>query len=359
MSTDNPSVSDLITTSSAKKAGVIRPVLVTNQKGVKFFTFTLTAEQFMELGRVERFGETEFGVNRRYSDSHAIAIAEAMLESDVTFAENPIGALEGGWTFVNGELRYKRGAYIVLDDGQHRRGALEVLNPDERLRWEYIITVTQGVDYATRVKLFLQQDKSRRIDARLKLQMQHEVGDWKTEAERRAYGLCQELATDPRSPLKDMIIMGETDKRPYEGRHRPAGINVKGLHLTFTSLMSRRSPLSQLSEEKQLEVCKNMVRAAAHAWPNAWQSSRHTLTTARGINAVLKLMISGNAFKLAVGNDFSYDNLLRVFGTIPKFDWGAKRSKNETEAVLRERLDRAIGNALARSAVEDADAIMT
>ena len=48
-------------TSSAKKAGVIRPVLVTNQKGVKFFTFTLTAEQFMELGRVERFGETEFG----------------------------------------------------------------------------------------------------------------------------------------------------------------------------------------------------------------------------------------------------------------------------------------------------------
>lgn len=270
------SLSESITLSCAKKPGTISPVLVTRQPNATIYTFTLSAEEMLELCRVERFGESENGVNRKLKEKRAMNIAMAMLEPDTTFTENPRGSLEGGWRFEGSKLHFETGAYIVLDDGQHRRAALEMLNPQERSGWEFVISCTQGVPYPVRLKLFLQQEKGERIDTRLKLQQRAELGLWDNDNQRRAYELCKELSTDPRSPLKDMIILEETDTRPYEGQHRPAGINVTGLWLAFTSLMSRSSPLAQLPPDKQLEVCKNLVRAASHVWDHAWKRARTT-----------------------------------------------------------------------------------
>lgn len=313
------------------------------------YTFNLTAALMVELCRVERFGVHANGVQRRFKERRAMSIALAMsVDPDTTFTENPRGSLENGWTFEDGCLRYTEGAYIVLDDGQHRRGALEMLTDEERANWEFVVTCTQDVPYPVRLKLFLQQDKGERIDSRLRLSMRHEINDWDNENQRRAYDLCVDLAHDPRSPLKDMIILEETDTRPYEGRHRPAGINVSGMHNAFTSLMSRTSPLATLPPEKQLEVCKNIIRAAAKVWGKSWKNSGHCLTTAKGINAVLKLIISGRSFRIAAEGNFTYENLVNVFGHAAKFDWSAKRSVGESESQLRDRLDAAIGNSLSR-----------
>lgn len=350
---ESDSLSELLTKSCALTPGVIEPVLVTKQRDVVIYTFTITAEQMIELCRVERFGDAKFGVNRRFRERHAIEIAEAMLEPDTTFTENPRGSLENGWVFDNGVLSYTAGAYIVLDDGQHRRGALEVMSPEERQRWEFVITCTQGVPYATRLKLFLQQDKGTRIDTRLKLAMRSEIDDWDSDAQRRAYGLCVELATAARSPLKDLIILNETDRRPYEGKHRPAGINVSGLWQAFTSLMGRNSPLAGLPPEKQLDVCKNIILAASVVWKGAWKSPKHVLTTAKGINALVRLVIAGRSFRVAVDNDFTYERLQEVFALVPRFDWSASKSIGESEAQLRERLDSAIGMAMAKRSSKD------
>lgn len=339
---DDQPLSDTLTQSEAQNPGVVGPTLIAEQPGITLYTFTLTADQMVELCRVERFGEHQMGVNRRFSEDKAIEIADAMLKPETIFAENPLGSLEGDWRLIDGHWHYGVGAYISLDDGQHRRAALELLNPEERKRWTFTFTVTHGAPYHVRLKAFMQQTKRRNLDARLMLQMKAEVGEWRSDAEGRAYALCVELNNDPRSPLKDMVILGEQDKRPYEGRHRPVGINVKGLHLTFTSLMSKNSPLAQLSPEKQREVCKNMIMAAATVWPNAWKSKKHILTSARGVNAVLKLMVSGKAFKMAVSNDFTFENLVKVFTYAGKFDWTAKRAVHETERSITERLDNAI-----------------
>lgn len=338
------SLSDLLTAPCASRAGVISPVLVTTQRDVTFYTFVLSADQLMELGRVERFGEHDGGVNRQLKERRAIAIAEAMVQPNTVFAENPIGSLEGQWELEGDTLRYGAGACIVLDDGQHRRAALELLNPEERERWQFTVTVTRGVPYAVRLKLFMQQTLGQSVDARLMLAMRAELGEWSSPAAAQAYQLCRDLAHDPRSPLNGLIIMDETDTRPYEGRHRPAGINVKGLHQTFSSMLSPRSPLSGLSAEKRLEVIKNLIRAASHVWKYAWRSDKHVLTTARGVNAVCKLVVSGRSFRAAVGNDFSYENLVKVLGYASRFDWGVKRAKNLSERAITERLDVAIGN---------------
>ncbi|HYG84318.1 MAG TPA: DGQHR domain-containing protein [Verrucomicrobiae bacterium] len=331
-----------ISSCAAEAAGVLPQVIVTRQREITLYTFTLTAVQMMQLCRVERFGESDNGVNRKFHSNHAWRIAEAMLQPSTTFATNPVGALIGNWQFEDGRLTYGPGDYITLDDGQHRRAALEILNETERERWEFIVTVTQGVPYSTRLRLFLQQTKGRSVDARLKLAMQAEIGDWNSEAEKLAYQLCRELNTDPRSPLKGMILMSETEVRPYESKHRPSGINVKGLHTTFTSMLSKRSPLSQLSSEKRLEVIKNVVRAANAVWPTSWASSKHVLTTAKGINAVCKLIVVGRSFRAAVGSDFSYENLVRVLTYAQSFNWTAKRAIHETERAMTERLDTAI-----------------
>lgn len=352
------SLAQLLTTPCAQRAGKIGPVLVTRQPSVTLYTFTLDAATYQELCRVERFGESEGGVQRVFKEQRAWDIAEYMLQPDAMFAENPLGALEGDWRLEEGYLHYGVGAYITLDDGQHRRGALELINPEEGNRWEFIITVTKGASYNQRLMAFMQQTKMQRIDARLLLAQQAELGQWSNPAQARAYALCKELAHDPRSPLKGLIIMGEQDKRPYEGRHRPVGINVKGLHLTFTSLMNPKSPLSKLSDEKQLEVIKNLIRAASHVWKHAWRSERHILTTARGINAVCKLVVGGRSFQAAVGVDFSYEHIAEIFGLASKFDWGAKKATNETERSIMDRLDTSIGRALQRAQLADSDEIV-
>ena len=279
-----------------------------------------------------------------------MAIAQAMsTDPDITFTENPRGSLENGWELIDGELHYKAGAFISLDDGQHRRGALEMLNLEELAKWEFVITCTKDVPYAVRLKLFMQQDKGERIDSRLKLAMRNEIGDWDSDAARRAYELCCDLAHDPRSPLRDLIILTETDTRPYEGQHRPAGINVAGLHNAFTSLMSRNSPLSGLTPEEQLNVCKNIIGAASTVWAKSWRNPDSVLTTSKGVNAILKVVISGRSFRMAANGDFRYENLVQVFRHASKFDWSARKSSGESETQLRQRLDEAIGNALARA----------
>ena len=113
-------LSDMLLTPCAVQDGSIQPVLITKQRDITFYTFTLSAEDYMELGRVERFGESENGVNRQLKERRAFAIAESMIKPDTVFAENPVGSLEGdnrGTEDIRGENPERRGARSM---GVHR-----------------------------------------------------------------------------------------------------------------------------------------------------------------------------------------------------------------------------------------------
>ncbi len=325
------------------------PVITTEQQGTIVYTFVMTADQLLSHAKVERFGDSSDGVNRQYDENHALAIAQAMTEPNTLMQDAICGDLKGAWEVRDGKLYGAEGCYLSIDDGQHRCAACQVLNPQERSKWSFTVIATMGLPYKQRLQVFRQQALRKPIDKRLDLAQRHTLDEWKSDAEREAYNLILQLNSDPNSPLKGMIVLEEKPKRPYEHQHRVAGINANGLWGSFKSVMSKGSPLYGLSLEKRSEVTRNIIAVAADTWPRAWSSKDHALTTSRGLNAVVKLIVSGPSFRAVIGEDFTIENLRRALGLGVKYNWLAKAHKNMTQAEITAALDAVIGRAYQRS----------
>lgn len=328
------------------------PVNVLQQKEYQIYTFVMSAEELARFAQVDRFGDSSNGVNRKLNESHAMDIALSMTGSETPMLDAICGDLQGKWILRHGKLiPLSEDATLSIDDGQHRWYAVtELLNPEERARWSFTIVATMGLDYETRLKIFRQQSMRRKIDSKLDLAQRHALDDWKTDAEREAYKLLLELNSDTNSPLKGMILLDETTKRSYEHQHRPEGINASGLWRSLKSAMSKGSPLFSLSVEKRVEVVRNMIRLASETWPSAWESPNHVLTTARGINAVLMLMVTGTNFRGVIGNDFRIESLRKGFDHAKRFRWHKDQHKYNNVGDITRGLDRSIGSSLQREA---------
>lgn len=326
------------------------PVNVLQQKEHQIYTFVMSADDLALFAQVDRFGDSSNGVNRKLNEKHAMDIAIAMTESNSLLLDAICGDLQGSWQVRNGKLiPLDDNAKLSIDDGQHRWYAVtELLNEQERARWSFTVVATMGLDYETRLRIFRQQSKRRKIDAKLDLAQRYALDDWRTDAEREAYKLLLELNSDTNSPLKGMIILDETTKRSYEHQHRPEGINANGLWQSLKSAMSKGSPLFILSMEKRVEVVRNMIRLAAETWPNAWESPKHVLTTARGINAVLMMMVSSPEFRGVIGSDFRVESLRVGFEHAKRFRWNKDQHKNNGVIDITKGLDRAIASSRLR-----------
>lgn len=57
---------------------IITGINVLEQRGITLYSFSLSARRLLEMGIVERFGQSENGVNRQLNYEHAMGIAEAM-----------------------------------------------------------------------------------------------------------------------------------------------------------------------------------------------------------------------------------------------------------------------------------------
>jgi len=335
---------------------VIENVNTLSQREDTIFNFTLSAERLLELCKVERFGIDPNGVNRKYDEVHALEIADAMLDPKIVWMESILGDLTGGSWLYDTETRQLRGSssgYISIDDGQHRFMALHVLNPTERAKLEFTVQVTIGLSYERRLKIFRMQKERKVIDPRLDLAQRHRLSEWKTEGDQEAYELLLKLNSDTTSPLRGVIILEEQEKRPYEGRHRPVGINGKGLHSTLRSVMGGKSPLAALSASERARVILDTIRLSAQIWPKEWKSDSHILTTARGINSILNLYVSSPNFRGALGDDFTQESIERALRFAETFKWAASNFKNVNVREIVSRIDQSIGKnkrALAKAA---------
>lgn len=320
------------------------PVNVLQQKEHQIFSFVMSAGELAQFARVERFGDSSNGVNRMLNEKHALDIAVAMTAENSLLLDAICGDLQGNWTVLHGRLvPLDETAVLSIDDGQHRWYAVtELLNEQERARWSFSVVATMGLDYETRLRIFRQQSKRRRIDAKLDLAQRHELDDWRSDAEREAYKLLLQLNSDTNSPLKGMIVLDETPRRSYEHQHRVEGINASGLWRSLKSAMGKGSPLYSLSVEKRVEVVRNMIRLASETWPTAWESPNHILTTARGINAVLMMMVSSPEFRGVIGNDFRVESLRVGFNHAKRFRWNKEQHKHSDIREITAGLNRAI-----------------
>jgi hypothetical protein len=200
-----------------------------------------------------------------------------------------------------------------------------------------------GLDFETRLKIFRQQRLRKTIDSKLDLAMRYRLDDWKTDAERQAYELLLRLNSDAGSPLTGMIILEETIGRKFESQHRAVGIAGNGLWSSLKSVMSKGSPLYALPLAKRSEVALNMILLASEVWPKAWATQTHVLTTARGINAVLMLIVSGPNFRMIVGDDFRIESLRNALELGGRFNWTQKALRNTAQREITGQLDTNIG----------------
>ena len=72
-------------TSSDRRITVANPqyaINVLQQKKHTVYSFVMSAEDLAKYAKVDRFGESSDGVNRKLDESHALKIATAMIESD-------------------------------------------------------------------------------------------------------------------------------------------------------------------------------------------------------------------------------------------------------------------------------------
>jgi hypothetical protein len=126
------------------------PATMLRQRDVTIYNFTVSADDLPGISRVEGFGQVAEGVNRQYDENHALRIADAMLRPETVMLESICGDLRGDWVFRNGLLVPNKGAYLSIDDGQHRRAACEALNAEERARWSFPVVATMGWDWISR-----------------------------------------------------------------------------------------------------------------------------------------------------------------------------------------------------------------
>ena len=321
------------------------PALEFFQNDHRLFVTVMDARTLATYGRILRWGQEIDGVNRQFDKNHALDIAVWMTENPNALMEESVcGDLQGAWRFEHGELvPLGDDSIFCVDDGQHRFFALtEIMDEEDRARWSFPIVASMGLDYETRLRLFMQQGKRKKIDTKLTLAQRHHLNAWENDIQRDAYELLIWLNSQANSPLRGKIILEETVTRTYENQHRPQGISAAGLHNTLISVMGKHSPLFGLPMDRRVQVCRDMIRLAQETWPNYWESENHILTTARGINAILKLMVSGTNFRGTIGDDFNVITLRKAFGYAKGFKWHKDSLRNHSVREITDALDRAV-----------------
>lgn len=322
----------------------IAPVIPVRQHGEVHYSFALPVKTLLELGRIERFGEDPNGVQRKLNPKHMDRILDAMVHNaQALFLEPIIGNLEGEWRFEEGTLIGEETGYLTIDDGGHRFEACRaLLSSDEQYSWEFDIKATMGLPYERRLKIFRQQMLRRPIDSRLSLAQRKELNDWENPVQGEAYALCTELNTRPSSPLRGMIIMDEQIKRPYQGRHKPIGINVTGLMSTLQRVLGVNGPLVNISSARRAQLVIDFIAMAKEIWPREWGNKTYVLTSSRGISALLMLFTNSPNFRGAIGEDFRRDKVHQALALASSFNWAQSNHRSATVVQIVHRLDHSI-----------------
>ncbi len=328
----------------------IKNVRAVIQRGVIIYVAHVPARELVPMCQVDHYDSG--GVQRKINDSHVIHIAEAMSDKNTIWLDPVFGSLVGNWKFKEDMLVGDSDAMISLDDGQHRWKALGsgLLDDEEIAELQFEIKVTQGLDRDARLRIFRAQAERRRIDRRLDLAQRHELDEWPSSTHKHAYDVILALNTDPTSPIKGRVQLLDTPRRGY---HRCGGRDVmlpsSGLHSSLVIVFGRKSPLHSLDQRIQKRVIMDMIRISSQVWSSAWDSDKHILTTARGINALLRLCISGSAFRSVVGIDFLPEKIEEAFRYARRFRWAASNWQNRPTKVVSDSLNQCIESGLSRA----------
>src|SRR3989338_6504334 len=172
--------------------------IVEGQPGSELFTFVVSAQDLSSFAKLERFNETQEGVERKLNYSHVLKLAEFMRQPNASLAEPVLGDLRGKWQVDrDGQLlRRENGAALLVDDGQHRLAALQLLSDEERSRWQFKVTAKLNTPYQVRLRRFLQQLMRLKLDTHLVWQIQDRGDLFPDSISKASYQLAKRRLTN-------------------------------------------------------------------------------------------------------------------------------------------------------------------
>lgn len=348
----------------------IRNVTQMEQHGHLLYLFSLNGEELVQVARIDHFGIHPEGVNRKFDYQHSLELKGYMQTSGSRLFDPILGDLGGGWQYQPEEhvLVAREQTDLVIDDGQHRIAACQLLGPEERQSWMFIVTATMGLPYEERLKVFGQQGLRKKLDPRLTLQIADRTDTFRDEKTRETYRMLKRMNEDENSLLYDSLFLEERTPRAPKIESQDAlalgqveglspalflrksmsqKVNVMGLmgHLKRV-LFSPYSPLREMGREAQYEAVCAVLEAAHQVWPKAWDDrGNNFLRRTHGLGALLEMVIIGTSFHVAVKEDWSMKNLKKVFSSIHSFNWSIRqfeKGKFPTILEIAETLNRAI-----------------
>lgn len=322
--------------------GTIDRVTPIKQGELTIYSFPLTAKKLRELGVISRLHEQEGGIQRKLDEVKGGEIALAMVDPTVQWLDAIIVHLEplGSWCYERGSINYSDDFRLSVDDGQHRRYALDGLNDQELERLgEFSVTAAFALTFKQRFELFLQQEKRRHIDRNLQLEGRYLIDKWDAPSDKTAYGIVRALALNERSPLFDKVELEEVERRQIGVVH-PKLLAI-GLNRSVKSAISNKSLLYGMDAKKQEDIMVRYLRIASEIWSDKWgKPSEYIISSARGVNSLLRLFVSSATFRLMLThNDFSDVRLRSVLLLASAFDWSVATNKNRSDRDLIVRLD--------------------
>ena len=259
-------------------------------------------------------------------------------------------------------LRRENGAALLVDDGQHRLAALQLLSDEERSRWQFKVTATLNTPYQERLRRFLQQLMRLKLDTHLVWQIQDRGDLFPDSISKASYQLAKRLATDPSSPLGGLIrleertphkqplgadadalksILGEVPPAIALSSQTLGVINVSGIMRDLRQIIaSPHSLLRYSNDQGRFEAVVGLLTAAKELWPDEWDNPKeYFLRRVDGIAALLELFVVGSAFRQCLTTQEKRVNknvtkatvllypasLKLVLGYAQKYDWSFRQ----------------------------------
>ncbi|MBI2473407.1 DGQHR domain-containing protein [Candidatus Uhrbacteria bacterium] len=324
--------------------------------------FVVPAQVLVEIGITLRFNEHPLGVNRGLTVHRAKDIlAHMKAGKSNNLMRDPIqGCLYVGdgheWIFdeknrvLRGEVETDPdnrldACFLVIDDGQHRFAALEMLSGENRQHWSFTVIAGMNMSVEERTELFMQGEKRQKVSPRLLLQMMDANDTFANESTATAYRMAKALNEVNGSPLKGKIYF-------EQGPRVPSGmVSVSSLLGQLKYCVGKNSRLIPYTSEQQRQALLNLFIAASRQWPQAWGQEDKTLGKHIGYLTLITLLArSGNLHSL-LKEDLSLDSFKKAMEFAKGFRWeqaGVKDGSinHNRLAVL---LDDHIGQAIAAS----------
>ncbi len=341
------------------KRYVITGVRVVEQSGLELLNFVLSASLLLEIGVTLRFGEHPLGVNRELTLNRAKEMLKYMKSGSRARMRDPIqGCLYGGdgigWKFdrkrgeLTGEVetdpdKRTEGCFLVVDDGQHRFAALEMLSGDDRTRWNFTVIAGMNMEVDERIELFMQGERRVRVHNRLLLAQMDATNAFPNDATANAYRAAKLLNEATASPLRGKIFFGQSPKVPK------GTFPVTSVMGQLKYAMGKRSRLNPYASEQQREMVLCLFIAAAQQWPGQWGKADKTLGRPLGYLTLITLIArSGNLYALLNGN-FNLDSFRRAMEHAKGFKWDqpGTRDGSITYNRLMLSLDEHLGQSIA------------